>query len=1052
MNFSRLFILRPVATLILSIAILILGSVAYRFLPVAPLPQMDIPTIIVRASLAGASPETMAATVATPLERAMGQIAGITELTSTSSQGSTTVIIQFDLSRDIDGAARDVQAAINSARTLLPSAMKTLPRYRKLNPSSAPIVMLALTSDTLNRGELYDLASSKLQQRIAQLEGVGEVQIRGGALPAVRIDLRPKLVESYGIALDTIRSKVEAATTNSPRGLLQTDETAWWIEANGQLTKASDYRKIVIAYRNGRPVHLKDVANVYDSVQDVYSAGYFNSVPSVSVSITQATGANMLKTIERIKGIIPQLNELLPSGTKLTLAIDRSLTIQESLNETVRTLIFSVLLVIAVVYVFLRDRKTVIIPALALPISLVGTFGVMYLLGFSLDALSMMALIISTGFVVDDAIVVVENIKRHVEEGLSPMQAALKGSGEIGFTVFSMTASLIAVFIPLLLMPGIAGRLFKEFAVTLSVALLVSMWVSLTLTPMLSARLLGRDAKAAEKPRRRWIQTRIMDALIAGQSRLHDLYVKSLAVVMRHKPLTMLVLLLTVAGNFYLYATVNKGLFPNQDNGMLFGRIRADLRTSFTSMEPQVREVSARLEKDPAIRYVLASTGGSGFGSRNSGNLFIRLKDIKDRKETATQIANRLTAQNANTPGLQIFLMAAQDLRVGGRSSNATYQYSLQCDNLETLRAWNVKAHAAMAALPELTSVDSDAESGGLEAKVIIDREAASRYGLDVRDIDTFLNNAFSQRQIATQYQMLNQYYSIIGFEKSWTQDPEVLTRLNVITAEGKAVPVSNFAKLTYTSAPLSVAHQDQTATTTIAFNLADGVSLDQAKAAIERAMVGIGLPSTVHGSLQGTGKMFDQIVGQIPLLIGAAIAVIYILLGILYESWIHPVTILSTLPSAGIGALLLMMATGTDLSVIAFIGILLLIGIVKKNAILMIDFALVEERTGKTPEEAILLACDKRFRPIIMTTLAAFFGALPLILQTGGNAEFNRPLGIAICGGLAVSQILTLYTTPVVYVYLDRFGSFVKRLWQKISPAAAVARRAKAAQQEQEA
>ncbi|MBQ9240581.1 MAG: efflux RND transporter permease subunit, partial [Duodenibacillus sp.] len=696
--------------------------------------------------------------------------------------------------------------------------------------------------------------------------------------------------------------------------------------------------------------------------------------------------------------------------------------------------------------------KTVIIPALALPISLVGTFGVMYLLGFSLDALSMMALIISTGFVVDDAIVVVENIKRHVEEGLSPMQAALKGSGEIGFTVFSMTASLIAVFIPLLLMPGIAGRLFKEFAVTLSVALLVSMWVSLTLTPMLSARLLGRDAKAAEKPRRRWIQTRIMDALIAGQSRLHDLYVKSLAVVMRHKPLTMLVLLLTVAGNFYLYATVNKGLFPNQDNGMLFGRIRADLRTSFTSMEPQVREVSARLEKDPAIRYVLASTGGSGFGSRNSGNLFIRLKDIKDRKETATQIANRLTAQNANTPGLQIFLMAAQDLRVGGRSSNATYQYSLQCDNLETLRAWNVKAHAAMAALPELTSVDSDAESGGLEAKVIIDREAASRYGLDVRDIDTFLNNAFSQRQIATQYQMLNQYYSIIGFEKSWTQDPEVLTRLNVITAEGKAVPVSNFAKLTYTSAPLSVAHQDQTATTTIAFNLADGVSLDQAKAAIERAMVGIGLPSTVHGSLQGTGKMFDQIVGQIPLLIGAAIAVIYILLGILYESWIHPVTILSTLPSAGIGALLLMMATGTDLSVIAFIGILLLIGIVKKNAILMIDFALVEERTGKTPEEAILLACDKRFRPIIMTTLAAFFGALPLILQTGGNAEFNRPLGIAICGGLAVSQILTLYTTPVVYVYLDRFGSFVKRLWQKISPAAAVARRAKAAQQEQEA
>ena len=1037
MNFSRAFILRPIATLLISIAITVLGCVAYRFLPVAPIPQIDTPTVFVMANLAGASPETMASTVATPLERALGQVAGITEMTSTSSQGSTRIVIQFDLSRDVDGAARDVQAAINAARTLLPSAMKQLPRYRKANPSDAPIVMLALTSDTLNRGQLYDLASSRLQQRIAQVEGVGQVALRGGALPAVRIDLRPRELESYGIPLDTVRAAVEAATTNSPRGLVTGEETAWWIEADGQLTKATEYREVVIAYRNGIPVKLKDVANVYDSVQDIYSAGYFNSVPSVSISVTRQAGANMLETIEAIKALIPELNEMLPEGTKLTLAIDRSLSIRDALHETERTLIFSIILVILVVYLFLRRAKAVLIPALALPISLVGTFAVMYLLGYSLDALSMMALIICTGFVVDDAIVVVENISRHVEEGKTPLQAALDGSREIGFTVFSMTASLIAVFIPLLMMEGVVGRLFREFAVTLSVALLVSMFVSLTLTPMLSSRLLtGQDApvpvRSNGKP---WPQTAFMNAVGEFLEDLHDGYVKSLRFVMRHQFATLMVLFATVAGNVYLYATVEKGLFPDQDNGMLMGMARADQTTSFTAMEPRVREISAKLEADPAVRYVLASTGGSGFGSRNSGAFFIRLKPLGERTETAAQVANRLTEANSKMPGVSLFLMAAQDLRVGGRSANATYQYSLQSDSLEELRAWNVKAYAALKQLPELTSVDSDAEAGGQQVRIDVDRAAATRYGLDYKDISTFLNNCFAQRQIATQYKMLNQYYSVIGLDPSWTKDPAVLTRLRVVTASG-SVPLSDFAKISYSAAPLSVSHQGQMATTTIAFNLADGVSLDRAKQAIERTMAEIGLPDTVHGSMQGTAGTFAKVIKQIPVLIAAAIAVIYILLGILYESWIHPVTILSTLPSAGIGALLLMMATGTQFTVIAFIGILLLIGIVKKNGILMVDFAIDEEKTrGTSPEEAIVAACDKRFRPILMTSLAAFFGALPLILQTGSNAQLNRPLGIAICGGLVVSQILTLYTTPVVYVYLDRFGNSVKRLWRKIAP-----------------
>lgn len=1036
MNFSRLFILRPVATLLLSIALTVLGCIAYRFLPVAPIPQVDTPTIMVSASLAGASPETMAATVATPLERAMGQIAGITELTSSSSQGSTRLVIQFDLSRDIDGAARDVQAAINAARSLLPSAMKQLPSYHKANPSDAPIVMLALTSDKLNRGELYDLASSKLQQKIAQAKGVGQVSLRGGALPAVRIDLKPKVLESEGIALDDVRKAVEAATTNSPRGLISGTASTWWIEANGQLSKARDYRDIIVAWKDGAPVRLQDVASVYDSVQDIYSAGYFNSKTSVLISVTRQAGANMLETIEGVKALLPQLSAMLPGGTELTLAIDRSSTIRESLHETEKTLIISIILVICVVYVFLRRGRAVLIPAVALPISLAGTFGIMYLLGYSLDTLSMMALIVSTGFVVDDAIVVLENISRHIEGGASAMEGALEGSREIGFTVLSMTLSLIAVFIPLFFMSGVVGRFFREFAVTLSVALLVSMFVSLTLTPMLCGRLLKPGVPARDPNARRWPQTRVLDAFGRCFAWLHAAYVKSLGSVMRHKAVTLFVLLLAVAGNFFLYATIDKGFFPDQDTGMLMGVVRADQKTSFTAMEPVLREMSAKLEKDPAVKYVLASSGGGGFGSRSSAMYFVRLKDFgTERTEPAVKVANRLAMAGTGIPGTQAFFMAAQDFRMGGRSSNSSYQYSLQSDDLELLRAWSPKVQAAMAGIPELTSVDSDAESGGMEVKVVIDREAAKRYGLDVQDIDTFLNNAFAQRQIATQYQALNQYYSIFGLDPAWTQDPEVLKRLYVISASGDRVPVSAFARLEYKASPLSVAHQSQMATTTISFNLADGASLDRAKAAIEETMVSIGLPSAIHGSLEGTAKSYEAMVSQIPLLIGGALAVIYILLGVLYESWIHPVTILSTLPSAGLGALLLMEATGTPLTIIALIGILLLIGIVKKNAILMIDFAIeAEKKRGMTPEEAIVSACDKRFRPILMTSLAAFFGAVPLIVQTGANATFNRPLGLAICGGLAASQVLTLYTTPVVYVYLDRLGAWAKRWRLKLT------------------
>ncbi|ORM66445.1 multidrug transporter subunit MdtC [Pantoea rodasii] len=1028
MNLTRLFIFRPVTTLLLTLSIMLLGLLGYRLLPVAPLPQVDFPTIMVSASLAGASPETMAATVATPLERSLGQIAGVTEMTSTSSQGSTSVILQFDLDRDINGAARDVQAAINAARSLLPSAMESLPTYRKANPSDAPIVMLALTSATRTPGELYDLAESKIEQAMGQVKGVGEVSLMGSALPAVRIDLQPLKLTQYGTSLDTVREAIANSTTNKPKGILQGSSQSWVVDSNGQLDKAAQYQDLIVTYKDGKAVRLHDVATVYDSVEDQYQAGFLNSQPSVMVGIKRQAGANMLDTIDAIKAQLPALEKDLPADTQLKVVVDRSPTVRESLYDTEETLLIAMLLVIAVVFVFLRNVQAVVIPALALPVSLIGTCAVMYLLGYSLDNLSLMALIIATGFVVDDAIVVLENITRHIEEGLSPLRAALKGAHEVSFTVLSMTMSLIAVFIPILLMGSIVGRLFREFAVTLTVSLLISMFVSLSLTPMLCARLLKPKPKVSKRPHPlyQFIENQLNGLLAA--------YSRGLTWVMAHQKITMFSLVLTVLLNLFLFSVVQKGFFPNQDTGLLMGALRADQNISFQAMKPKMLEFTKIIQSDPAVDSVMSSMGSGMFGSRNSANFFVRLKDFSDRDATATEVANRLSLKTSHIAGAQMFLMAAQDLHIGGRSANATYQYSLQADDLDVLREWTPKVQAALAAIPQLNSVDSDSQTGGQEVVINIDRDRAQRLGVNVQMLDTMLNNAFSQRQVATLYHTLNQYHVVMSLQGSYTRDPEILQELYVINDSGDRVPLAAFASFKGGNAPLSVAHQGQSATSTVAFNLNDGVSLEQAQALIKQAMAQLGLPSTIQAGFAGTAAAFAQLTATMPWLIIAALAAVYIVLGVLYESYIHPITILSTLPSAGVGALLLLLLTNTQLTVIALIGIILLIGIVKKNAIMMIDFAIHAERTqGMSPKQAITQACIMRFRPIMMTTLAAFFGALPLALGSGGDADLRSPLGLAIAGGLALSQLLTLFTTPVVYLWLDSLSRATKRQWQRM-------------------
>lgn len=1028
MNISRLFIFRPVATLLLTLAILLLGLLGYRLLPVAPLPQVDFPTIMVSASLSGASPETMAAIVATPLERSLGQIAGITEMTSSSNTGSTRIILQFELDRNINGAARDVQAAINAARSLLPSSMPSLPTYRKANPSDAPIVMLALTSNTRASGELYDLASSTIQQKIAQVQGVGQVSLLGSALPAVRIDLQPQMLNHLGISLDTVRSAIANSTTNLPKGMLQGATTSFVVDGNGQLDKARDYRSLIIAYINGTAIRLSDVATVTDSVEDKYNIGFYNQTPSVMIGVTRQAGANMLETIDAINAALPALQAELPGDVELHKVVDRSPTIRASLYDTEETLLIAIILVIAVVFIFLRNLQAVIIPALALPVSLIGTCAVMYLLDYSLDNLSLMALIICTGFVVDDAIVVLENITRYIEEGLGPVRASIKGAQEVGFTVLAMTLSLVAVFIPILLMGSIVGRLFREFAVTLTVSLLISMVVSLSLTPMLCSRLLRRKPPVSQRPNRLYL------LIESGLARLLAGYSLALGWVMRHQRLTLFSLVLTIMLNLFLYGVVQKGFFPNQDTGLLMGMVRADQNISFQAMKPKVEAIAKLIQQDSAVDGVMSSIGGGAFGSRNSGTFFVRLKDYDKRSDSATVVANRLTNKFRNEAGMQLFLMAAQDLHIGGRSANASYQYSLQADDLNLLRVWTPKVKAALEKLPELTSVDADSENGGQEIMLNIDRDKATRLGVNADMLDAMLNNSFSQRQVATIYKTLNQYHVIMGLNEAYTGDAEVLKKLFVVNDNGESIPLSAFITFSSANAALSVAHQGQSATSTVAFNLADGVSLEQAQAAIKDAMVKIALPSTIQAGFQGAAKAFAALAASMPWLILAALAAVYIVLGVLYESYIHPLTILSTLPSAGLGALLLMLVTGTQLTVIALIGILLLIGIVKKNAIMMIDFALAAERNqGLTPQQAITQACLMRFRPIMMTTLAAFFGALPLALGSGGDADLRSPLGMAIAGGLALSQLLTLFTTPVVYLYLDRLSRNSQRAWHRL-------------------
>lgn len=1025
MSLARASILRPVATWLLSASLMLLGFLGFQFLPISTLPSISLPVIVVSASLSGASPKTMAATVATPLERALGQIAGVTEMSSTSSQGVTDIVLVFDLKRDINGAARDVQAAINASRSLLPSSMTSLPTYQKYNPSSAPVLMLALTSDSQTPSQLYDFASTNLEPRISQVQGVGEVTISGSSLPAVRVDIHPQALTHYGISLETVRKTIVNATNHQPKGIIEGNRYAWAVNSNDQLKHAKAYRQLVITYKNGAAIRLGDVAHVYDGVQNEYNVAYYNNKPAINIRVTLSSGANMLSTIDAIKTQLPVFRRLLPEGAKLDVSMDRSPTVRSSLHETERTLLIAICLVIAVVFVFLRNIRAVLIPAVALPLSLVGTFAVMYLLGYSLDNLSLMALIVATGFVVDDAIVVLENISRHLESGLGPVRSSIKGAREVSFTVLSMTISLVAVFLPLLMMGGIIGRLFREFAVTLTVSLLISMLVSLTLTPMLCSRLLRRHTERHEP----WIY-RVIER---GFNLLQHGYQVSLAGVLRHKRLTIIVLFITIGFNFHLYGVIKKGFFPQQDTGVIFGMVRSDQNTSFTQMKPRLRKFSKLIEADPAVQNVMSSISSSRRGTLNTGRFFVRLKPLSQRHATAAEVANRLYKKARHMAGGQLFLMAAGDLHVGGRSANASYQFSLQADDLSLLRHWTPIVQKALSKLPQLSGVDSDLQDGGQQVRLVIDRDAAKRLGVSVEALDEFLNDSFSQRQVATLYHTMNQYYVVMGLTPDYTSNSDVLKRMKVINSNGKAVPLSAFTHLVGGNAPLSVNHEGHSATSTIAFNTADGVSLSQAQQAIKLELEKLALPSSIVANYSGNALLAGVFISNIPLLILAALVAVYIVLGMLYESYIHPLTILSTLPSAGLGALLLMRLCGTSLTVVALIGILLLIGIVKKNAIMMIDFALYTQRQhGVPPEQAIFEACLKRFRPILMTSLAAFFGALPIALDSGGDADLRRPLGIAICGGLVVSQILTLYTTPVVYVYLDRFSRWGRRLWRR--------------------
>ncbi|MBE7927794.1 efflux RND transporter permease subunit [Pseudomonas saudiphocaensis] len=1013
MNLSAPFIARPVATMLMSLAILLLGGVSFGLLPVSPLPNMDFPVITVQASLPGASPEIMASSVATPLERSLGSIAGVSQMSSRSSQGSTRIIIQFDLDRDINGAARDVQAAINASRNLLPSGMRSMPTYRKVNPAQAPIMVLALTSEVLDKGQLYDIGSTILAQKLSQVPGVGEVQVGGSSLPAVRVELQPQQLEQYGVSLDEVRQTIADANVRRPKGMVEDDHRHWQVQANDQLHRAEDYLPLIIRHQEGATLRLSDVARVRDAVEDRYNDGFFNNERAVLLIINRQAGANIIETIEGIRAELPALQAIVPASVNLAVAMDRSPVIRATLHEAERTLLIAVGLVIVLVFLFLGKLRTALIPALAVPVSLVGTFAVMYLFGFSLNVLSLMALILAAGLVVDDAIVVLENIARYIDEGVPPMRAAYIGTKEVGFTLLSMNLSLVVVFVSILFMGGIVERLFREFSITLAAAILVSLLVSLTLTPMLCARWLKPRDPEGDGRLHRWSHD-------AHQWLLRH-YDRSLGWALRHRRITLISLLATIGLNVFLYIQVPKILLPQQDTGQLTGFIRGDDGLSFQVMQPKMEIYRQAVLADPAVESVAGFIGGSG--GINNAFMIVRLKPLEERKISAQKVIERIRANQPKVPGGRMFLMADQDLQFGGgRQSSSAYSYNLLASDLADLRTWTPLVTRALMALPELTSIDANDGEGAQQISLKIDRDEAKRLGIDMSTVTTLLNNAFSQRQISTIYESLNQYRVVMEVDPAYAQHPEVLEQINVITTDGRRVPLSAFARYERSLEEDRVTHEGQFAAENIDFDLAPDVSLDQATRAIERAVAAIGLPSEVQGRLGGSGDAFQSTQQGQPLMILGALVLVYIVLGILYESYIHPLTILSTLPSAGVGALLAIILMREQFSLISLLGLFLLIGVVKKNAILMIDLALQFERNdGLAPSESIRRACLLRFRPILMTTLAAILGALPLLLGGAEGAEMRQPLGLTIIGGLILSQILTLYTTPVVYLYLDR-------------------------------
>ncbi|HEV8014052.1 MAG TPA: efflux RND transporter permease subunit [Stellaceae bacterium] len=1075
MNFSTGFVRRPIATTLLTLGIALAGMVAFNSLPVSPLPQVDFPTISVRATMPGASPQVMAATVATPLERHLGQIADVSEMTSSSAVGSARITLQFGLDRDIDGAARDVEAAINAARADLPSSLRSNPSYRKVNPADAPILILALTSSTLTRGQIYDAAESVVQQKLSQIGGVGEVDVSGSSLPAVRVELNPEALANYGISLEDVRAALSSANAHAPKGAIQQSGQNFQIYTNDQASKALEYRSLIVAYRNKAPVRLSDVAAVDDSVENLRNFGLANGQPAVLVTVFRSPGANIISTIDGVLAALPQVEASIPNDIKLTVVSDRSTTIRASVHDVEITLSIAIVLVILVVFVFLRDPRAGLIPTVAVPVSLLGTIGMMYMLGFSLDNLSLMALTISTGFVVDDAIVVLENIMRHVEAGMSRLQASLLGAREVGFTVLSMSLSLVAVFIPILLMGGIIGRLFREFAITLSVAILVSLAVSLTTTPMMCALFLRRPKSIAEGEG--WIG-RISER---GFGAVYNAYHRSLTWALDRPRTIMLILLGTVCLNVWLFTIVPKGFFPQQDTGRMIGGLVADQSISFQLMRQKLTQLMGIVGKDPAVASVAGFTGG---GQTNFGSAFVTLKPLNERDVSADGVINRLRRQLTQVPGATLFLQSIQDVRVGGRQSNAQYQYTLQGDDLDELYNWVPKIVAALQKIPEITDVNSDFQQKGLETQINIDRSSAARVGLTVSQIDNTLYDAFGQRQVSTIFNPLNQYHVVMEVAPRYWQEPSTLNDIyistagavssvqstnalagtavaanstgaaaalgqdavrnqatNSLTATGRTsastgasvstsletmVPLSAVASFGPGTTPLAVNHQGLAVASTVSFNLAPGKSLSDATAVVDAAMLQLGVPSTVRGTFQGTAQVFQASLKNEPVLVLAALLTVYIVLGVLYESYVHPITILSTLPSAGVGAVLALLIFNIQFDIIALIGVFLLIGIVKKNAIMMIDFAIVAQRTHNlAPRAAIFDACMLRLRPILMTTMAAILGAAPLALGHGEGSEIRRPLGIAIIGGLIVSQLLTLYTTPVIYLYLDRF-----RLW----------------------